>query len=124
VRPRLVQHAHLEGNRRETVFGWVEGAALLNLNAGLELREVKKIAPVDGEVLNLVEIDRALHRGLLRIDGDRASLNFNDLALLSEFHLKVSGCSVANLNGDCQIHGLEALALHPHDVVPGLNWTG
>ena len=35
------------------LLGRVEVAAVLNLNPGLQLRQIKKIPPVNGEVLDL-----------------------------------------------------------------------
>src|SRR5208282_6551763 len=60
----------LEGDGRETVLGGIESAAFLNLNSGLELSEVEEIATVDGEILNLLKADHALHCCLLGIYGD------------------------------------------------------
>src|SRR5260370_32229337 len=56
-----------KGDRRETLFGGIEVAAVLDLHAGLELSQIQEITAVDGQILNLFLRPYALDRGLFRI---------------------------------------------------------
>ena len=82
MRARAAEPA-TEGNRRETVLGGIESAAILNLDARLQLCEVEEVAPVDGQILDLLRGEDALDCGLLGVHGNLGSLHFNHLRTLS-----------------------------------------
>ena len=52
-------------------LGGVERTAFLNLDAGLQLRELEVIASVERQLLDLFEVDDAADRGLRGVDGER-----------------------------------------------------
>src|SRR6266478_4062386 len=52
--------------------------AVLNLNTRLELSEIKKVPPVDREILNLLRSEHALYRRLFGIHGNRRALHGDD----------------------------------------------
>ena len=56
--------AAAERDRRVASLGRVKVLTVLNLNAGLELREVEEVAPVDRQVRNLVLESARLGRQL------------------------------------------------------------
>ena len=64
-----------ERDRRESILGGVEIGAVLNLDAWFELREIKKVSPVDRKVFNLLSREYSLHRRLFRVHGNRGALH-------------------------------------------------
>ena len=42
-----------KGDGREAVLGGVEDGAILDLNPGLKLRQLQKVAAIDGQILDL-----------------------------------------------------------------------
>ena len=76
--PRRPSEMSRERDGGEAVLRGVEIGAILNLNARLELSEIKKVPPVDREILNLLRSEHALYRRLFGIHGNRRALHGDD----------------------------------------------
>ena len=72
-----------ERNRRIARFRGIEILAVLNLHARLKLGQIKEVAAVYRQVLNLVLRDDALHGRLLGVHRNCAGLNLNHLTGLA-----------------------------------------
>ena len=62
---------------RESVLCRIKVASILNLHSRLELCQVEEIAPIDGKIVDLIGVEYTLNRGLLCIDVQFGSSNFN-----------------------------------------------
>jgi len=71
--------APAEGDGRKTVLGGVEVAAVLDLHSGFKLCQIEEIPSIDGQVLDLLAGQNALHGDLLGVDLDSRSLHFHHL---------------------------------------------
>ena len=74
-------------DRRVASLGGIEVLAILNLYAGLELRQVKEISSIHRQVFNLAGRQNSLNRRLFGIDLKLVGLNFNHGAFLADFKL-------------------------------------
>ena len=103
--------ASTEGNGRETVFGRIKVAAVLDLHTGFELREIEKISSVDGQILNLLAGQNALHGDLLSVDLNVGSLHFHDLTGFSNRQAYAASRGNTDLDVKRKFGALETLWL-------------
>ena len=69
--------AAAHGDGREAHFRGVEVAAILNLHAGFELREIEKVPSVYGQILDLLSVQNSLNARLLGVDSYSLLGHFN-----------------------------------------------
>ena len=67
-----------ERDGRETVFCGIEVGAILNLYAGLELREVEEVAAIDRQRFDLLTGEHTLNGGLFFVDGNGGRFDRHD----------------------------------------------
>ena len=101
---------------RKTVLRRIEIASVLNLHAGLELRQIKKVASIKRKVLNLLCSQNSLDRRLLGVYRDTRRLHFNDLRFLSHFGREVPGGDFAHLHRHGCFNRGKTFALYAHRI--------
>ncbi len=77
---RLAAVAAADGDAGVAALRGIERASFLDLDAGLQLRQLEIVASVQRQLVDLFQIDDAADRHLRRIDGDAARLDFDFLA--------------------------------------------
>ena len=100
-------------------LGRVEVGSILNLHARLKLRQIKEVAPVDRQILDLGRGQNALHRRLFRVDAGRSGLNLDGRALRAYLQLEIDRAVVANLNHHLSFGRGKSLAPPPPCSCPG-----
>ena len=88
------------------------------------MRQVQKVAAIDGQILNLFRTQYTLHCGLFRVHLHRRALHFNNLAFQPDFQLHIAGCGVADEDGQPYLSRAEALGRCPHFVDAGNQSAG
>src|SRR6185437_126630 len=111
--------AATKGDRRETILGRIKVAAILNLHARLKLGQIKKVATVDGEILNLFRAEDALYGRLLSVDCNGRSGDFYNFCRLPECQLCAPGSNVADLNRNIEHLGLKSLGFDTDRINAG-----
>src|SRR6185437_14867460 len=86
-----------EGNRGKAVFGRIKVSAILYLHARLELCQVKEVAPVNGQIFNLLGSEHSLNCSLLGVDRNSSAGHFHHLTGFSHRQLGVAVCRYAHL---------------------------
>ena len=121
-KPRRTTGATTDRYRRETVLCGVESLTILNLHAGFELRQIKKVA-ANGKLVNLLCCHYTLYRRLFGADTQCRGLNFNYLAFPPDFESHVAGRDRRNLDRQRKFAGSKALGFHAHHVFSGSKST-
>src|SRR5271166_4870267 len=114
---RRAPEASAEGNGRIADLGRIEVGAVLNLHARLELCEVQEVAPVDGQIVDLLGADHALHNRLLRVDADRAACDFYHFGGRTKFDLETPVRRSADLNRQAEIRDPKPFGLDTNLIV-------
>src|ERR1700758_3533662 len=105
-------------NRRKSGLGRVEVAAVLNLDARLELCEIEEVASIHRQIFNLLSGQASRHLGLIRIDGHSLAAYFHNRAGSAELELDRRAGNLVNLHDVGSSHGLEARCFYANSVVP------
>src|SRR5579872_5729057 len=105
-----------KGDRRVAGLGGVKVLAVLNLNAGLELGEIKEVAAIHWQVRNLIFGDHTLHGRLLRVHRYGVGLDFDDLTRLAKLQSGVTVSGIADLHVHRDFSGLEPAGLDSDNI--------
>src|SRR3984957_13322776 len=115
---RAAAESASERNRRKSGLGRIEVAAILNLDARLELCEIEEVAPIHWQIFNLLSGQASRYLGLIRIDGHSLAAYFHNCAGSAELELDRRAGDLINLHKVGSSHRLEARCLYANSVVP------
>ena len=100
-----------------TDLRWVKVGSALDLHTGLELRQVKEVAAVNGWVLDLGCSQDALHRTLFGVHAYRRRLNIYRLGFSSHLQLDIDGAVIANGDHCLGLNCGESFRFHADQVL-------
>src|SRR5260370_14462757 len=108
-----------EGDGREAIFSRIKGTTLLNLHAGFELCEIKKVTAIDREVFDLLRGKNARHCSVFAIQLNRGCLHGDDSRGLADLQRYVTGGYLTYLDYKAVLYGLETCGLHSDHISAG-----
>src|SRR5579862_2182067 len=115
---RAAAESASERNRRKPSLGGIEVAAILDLDARLELCEIEEVASIHRQIFNLLSGQASRHLGLIRIDGHSLAAYFHNCAGSAELELDRRAGNLIDLHNVGSRHRLEARCLYANSVVP------
>src|SRR5579864_915316 len=113
---RAAAEAAPERNRRKSGLGRIEVAAVLNLDARLELCEIEEVASIHRQIFNLLGGQASRHLSLIRIDGHSLAAYFHNRAGSAELELDRRAGNLVDLHNVGSSYSLKAWCLYSHRV--------
>src|SRR5262245_23940534 len=98
----LAAAAAADGNACVTALGRIEGAALLNLDAGLQPRELQIVSPVERQLLDLARVDDTADGRFLQFhrDGGVRDVDLHGFTGAGDFQSRLDVCSLPDGDDD------------------------
>ena len=115
---RAAAESPAERNRGKPSLRRIEVAAILNLDARLELREIEEVASIHRQILNLLSGQAARHLSLVRIDAHSLAAHFNNCAGSAELELDRRAGNLIDLHNVGSSYRLKAWCFYSHRVRP------